>query len=127
MRIGNLVHFGDRNYTRRDIKTNETVTITAISTSKDGVESKPVVVKFNKIPAGRKVKLLSEYDSQYTAGGEGLIDQITGGKEWKLGAWQGYSGVDFVAILDLGKKQEVNKLEETSYKKLSHGYSYLQK
>ncbi|HHT03628.1 MAG TPA: glycoside hydrolase family 92 protein [Bacteroidales bacterium] len=107
----NLVHFGDRNYTRRDIKTNETVTITAISTSKDGVESKPVVVKFNKIPAGRKVKLLSEYDSQYTAGGEeGLIDQITGGKEWKLGAWQGYSGVDFVAILDLGKKQEVNRI-----------------
>ena len=106
-----LVHFGDGEYKRRDIKTNETVTITAISTSEDGVESKPVVVKFNKIPAGRKVTLLSKYDSQYTAGGEeGLIDQITGGKEWRLGAWQGYSGVDFVAIVDLGKTQELSRI-----------------
>ncbi|MCK9163935.1 MAG: discoidin domain-containing protein, partial [Bacteroidales bacterium] len=106
-----LVHFGDNNYTRRDIKIDETVNITAISTSEDNIESKPISVKFNKIPAGRKVKLFTEYDSQYTAGGaEGLIDQISGGKEWRLGAWQGYSGVNFIAVVDLGKMQEVSRI-----------------
>ena len=106
-----LVHFGDNDYKHRDIKINETVRITATSTSEENVESKPISLKFNKIPSGRKVKLLTEYNSQYTGGGaEGLIDQITGGNKWRLGSWQGYNEINFVAIVDLGEKQDINRI-----------------
>lgn len=106
-----LIHFGDRDYKKRNIKTDKTVRITAINTSEDNMESLPISVRFKKIPEGREVSLITQYDPQYTGGGaQGLVDHIYGGKEWKLGAWQGYNGVDFIAIIDLGKEENINRI-----------------
>lgn len=75
------------------------------------MESLPISVRFKKIPEGREVSLITQYDPQYTGGGaQGLVDHIYGGKEWKLGAWQGYNGVDFIAIIDLGKEENINRI-----------------
>ena len=72
--------------------------------SKNAKTSQKVEARFYKIPKGRKVKVLSKYNNQYTAGGDkGLIDQKRGGDNWKLGLWQGYWGEDFVAVLEVNK------------------------
>jgi hypothetical protein len=39
-----------------------------------------------------------------------LIDGLRGNRNFGTGAWQGYQGQDFVAVIDLGKIQEVGKL-----------------
>ena len=51
------------------------------------------------------------YNSQYTAGGDiALLDFIRGGENFRTGAWQGYYGVDFEVVIDLGKAQKINTL-----------------
>ncbi len=93
------------------IEINETSTLKAISYQKGFGKSYIVTAQFIKIPEGRSVKLISLYDNQYTAGGaEGLIDYIRGGKNFRLGAWQGYNGKDFEAVIDLGKVQNIHKI-----------------
>ena len=73
--------------------------------------SKNVKASFYKIPEGRKIKLLTPYSPQYTAGGDNaLIDQKLGTDNWRLGCWQGYWGENVEAIIDLGKKQEVKSV-----------------
>jgi predicted alpha-1,2-mannosidase len=115
-----LIHIGNDDYNQRRINIDKTVKIIAKSTSDKNVESKEIAVQFYKIPEGRQVKLLSEYDPQYSGGGAfGLIDQRFGSNKWKLGFWQGYQEKDFVAIVDLGKKEDVksiggNFIQETS-------------
>ena len=39
-----------------------------------------------------------------------MIDGIRGTTNWSGGAWQGYQGQDLVAVIDLGKIQNVSKL-----------------
>ncbi len=64
-----------------------------------------------KIFGNRKITLLSKYSTQYTGGGDnGLIDQLRGGKNFRLGEWQGYDSIDFEAIVDLGSVQRVHKI-----------------
>lgn len=70
-----------------------------------------IEAEFYKIPTNWSVKLFTDYDKKYNAGGpDGLIDGIRGKKNWRLGDWQGYQGKDFEAIVDLGKIQPVKKL-----------------
>jgi hypothetical protein len=78
----------------------------------DGIpESSVIEAKFSKIPRNRKIQLLSQYASQYSGGGENaLIDFIRGGENFRTGTWQGYEGVDLVAIIDLGSEQPIHKL-----------------
>lgn len=90
---------------------NETLIIKAIATNSDGVKSKQIEAEFIKIKSGRSINILSKYDNQYTAGGDdGLIDYIYGGENFRHGSWQGYQEQDFEAIVDLGKKEKVNKI-----------------
>jgi len=66
---------------------------------------------FTKIPEGRKVKVLSKPNSQYTAGGPGaLIDYQHGSADFRLGQWQGYQYQDFEAVVDLGKIETVKEV-----------------
>lgn len=40
-----------------------------------------------------KIAIKSEYNKQYTAGGDdGIIDGLYGDEEWRKGGWQGYQG-----------------------------------
>jgi predicted alpha-1,2-mannosidase len=58
-----------------------------------------------------KIKLISTYNRQYTAGGdEGLIDGLRGDENWRKGGWQGFQGQDFEAIIDLGKETTISFL-----------------
>jgi predicted alpha-1,2-mannosidase len=66
---------------------------------------------YHKIVPGRKIALISKYSNQYTAGGDNaLIDQIHGSPNFRLGEWQGYDGIDFEAVVDLGSVQKVHRL-----------------
>ena len=67
--------------------------------------------RYHNIPHNWTINLASKYSSQYTGGGDSaLIDGIRGTTNWSGGAWQGYQGQDLVAVIDLGKIQNVSKL-----------------
>jgi len=77
----------------------------------NGVPSKVIATEFFKVPANWNVTLLSKYTPHYSAGGPGaLIDKIRGGNDFRTGAWQGYQGTNFSAIVDLGKKQKISRV-----------------
>ena len=66
---------------------------------------------FSKIPKGRKIKVLSKANSQYTAGGQGaLLDYQYGASDFRLGKWQGYQYQDFEAVVDLGKIETISEV-----------------
>jgi hypothetical protein len=57
-----------------------------------------------KKPNNWTIKILSQYNKQYDAGGdEGIIDGQHGTTNWRSGGWQGYQSQDFNCIVDLGK------------------------
>jgi hypothetical protein len=90
---------------------------------KDGNYSKVVTANFNKIPEGRSIKISSPYHHTYTGGGDlGLIDGIKGTMNFRTDAWQGYEGVDFDVIVDLGK---IQKLSSISVSFLQNTYSWI--
>jgi predicted alpha-1,2-mannosidase len=66
---------------------------------------------FKKIDAGRSVTLKHPYSDQYAAGGDiALIDFQRGNDNFRVGAWQGYYGVDLDATVDLGEETEITRL-----------------
>ncbi len=78
---------------------------------KPGNQSYVISSSFRKVQKGRKVKLTNRYSTQYTGGGDqGLIDMIRGGENFADGSWQGYQGVDFEAVIDLGKVQDIHSV-----------------
>ncbi len=88
---------------------NTTVKVIAVAPGRG--QSSVVTGQFFKIDGKRKVNLYSKYNRQYTGGGDqGLIDGIRGSEHFSLGAWQGYEGINFEAVIDLGKAQSVNKV-----------------
>lgn len=95
----------------KPIKIEKTTIVKAFSYNKDFGRSKTIEGKFIELPEGRSIKLISKYSPQYTAGGDdALIDLQFGVKNWRLGQWQGYQGVDFEAIIDLGEVQFVKNV-----------------
>lgn len=75
------------------------------------VSSNIVEATYVKIPGGRSLSIKYPYNSQYTAGGDiALIDFIRGGQDFRTGSWQGYYGVDFEVVIDLGETQMVNEI-----------------
>ncbi|MGD0709972.1 MAG: GH92 family glycosyl hydrolase [Bacteroidales bacterium] len=88
----------------------ETTHLKAVA-KQNGMYSAIIDADFLKVPEGRRIKIKSVYDPQYSAGGpEGLIDCIRGDTDFRLGGWQGYQSQDFEAIVDLGKEQAVHKI-----------------
>jgi len=58
-----------------------------------------------------KITLKNKYSEQYSAGGDnGLIDGIRGTDDCHDGLWQGYYGVDFEGVIDLGRQKEISKV-----------------
>jgi predicted alpha-1,2-mannosidase len=90
---------------------DKSTTVKALAIASDGRKSRVATATFHRIPHDWKLTLLSKYSSQYTGGGDfALIDGIRGTTNWSGGAWQGYQGQDFVAVVDLGKPQMITKL-----------------
>jgi hexosaminidase len=58
-----------------------------------------------------KITLANKYNERYRGGGEnGLIDGVRGTDDFHDGLWQGFEGVDFEAIIDLGEEKEISKV-----------------
>lgn len=63
------------------------------------------------IDPGVKLTLRHPFSSQYPAGGEfALLDGVRGGSDFRLGAWQGFEGVDLEAEIDLGAARDIHRL-----------------
>jgi predicted alpha-1,2-mannosidase len=77
----------------------------------DGNRSDTVAALFFKRPNHWKIKLISKYNPQYTAGGDdGIIDGLHGTENWRKGDWQGYQSQNFEAVIDLLKIQEIKSV-----------------
>jgi predicted alpha-1,2-mannosidase len=75
----------------------------------DAPRSALVRARFNRIPEGLDIELETDYSRMYTGGGDlSLIDGVRGGDDFRTGAWQGYQGVDLVAVVDLGSVRPVS-------------------
>ena len=65
-------------------------------------------LKFNK---KRSISLETSFSNQYDAGGkDALVDGLRGPNNYLTGRWQGFYGVDFESIVDLGSKEPVTYL-----------------
>jgi len=95
----------------KSLAIRNTTTVKAIAIDRNGARSLVTSAVFNKIPHDWSIRLFSRYASQYAAGGDlALIDGVRGNGNFHTGAWQGYQGQDLVAVIDLGRVQEVRKL-----------------
>jgi predicted alpha-1,2-mannosidase len=96
------------------ISITQTTKIKAFTNNSENNASMVMEAEFYKLPTGRSIEVLSEYNEKYSAGGaEGLIDYVKGNYFFKSNTWQGYEGKDFKAIVDLGSVQNINKIETT--------------
>jgi predicted alpha-1,2-mannosidase len=78
---------------------------------KDKNRSPSIQAEFIKSPTGRSMEIISEYAPQYSADGDkSLIDGIRGDYNWRLGAWHGYEGKDFEAIVNFKKGEEIDQI-----------------
>lgn len=95
----------------KPILLDKTTTLKALTTAPGLPPSATITATFRKISDERKIELFSRYSPQYTGGGDlALIDQERGGENFKSGTWQGYEGVDLVAIVDLNQPTSVKQL-----------------
>ena len=63
---------------------------------------------------GSKITLSSQYAARYNGGGQdALIDGIKGTTNFRDGLWQGYEGVDFEGIIDLGEVKVIRSVAPT--------------
>jgi predicted alpha-1,2-mannosidase len=77
----------------------------------NGQESKIVTSHLTKTNPNIKLKLFSEYSSQYSGGGDlALIDGIRGGKDFRTGQWQGFDGKNLVLELNIGEEKPLSSI-----------------
>tara|TARA_R110002073_G_scaffold100714_3_gene229049 strand:- start:2155 stop:5079 length:2925 start_codon:yes stop_codon:yes gene_type:complete len=82
-----------------------------IYAEKNGKKSATITTDFFKIDPNVTITLKNEYANQYNGGGKNaLIDGVIGAQDFRTGTWQGYSDTDLIAIVDLGKIKEINKI-----------------
>jgi hypothetical protein len=87
------------------------VTIKALAAKEGRDPSFVMTARFTKITHNRKIELSTAYSSQYSAGGDiALIDTIRGTDDFRTGTWQGYHGVDLDAVIDLGKRENIQRI-----------------
>lgn len=92
----------------KPIKIDADVIIEAYAISPEKKPSRIITAKLNHIPDNRSIKIISEYSPQYSAGGDNaLIDFVKGEPWFRSGLWQGYTGQDFEAVVDLTEIKDV--------------------
>ena len=88
---------------------DQTTTLTARAWKEGYGFSNPIEGKFIKIDINRSIEITPPLDANYHGGGpEALIDGLRGAQNFRLGGWHGYWGIDFEAVVDLGKVQQIN-------------------
>lgn len=91
---------------------DQSLTIKAIAYKKGFKTSYVSTATYQKITTNYTIKINSEINKSFTGGGnDALIDGVRGAINWRIGnRWQGFWGLDFEAILDLGAVQTVNSV-----------------
>ena len=90
---------------------NRDTKLTTWATAENGIDSAPATSHFIKLNKDRQLNLLTDYASQYAAGGHtALIDKVRGGTDYRNGNWQGYEGVNLEAVINLGHKKEISEI-----------------
>ncbi len=98
----------------KPIMLNSDAKIEAYAVSAGKKQSKTISAEYFHIPDNRTVKIISKYSSHYSAGGDNaLIDCVKGEAWFRSGLWQGYTGKDFEAIVDLLEIKDVNSVNVT--------------
>jgi predicted alpha-1,2-mannosidase len=76
--------------------------------------SKAVEANFYRLEHDYRISYKYPYSSQYTAGGDmALVDRISGGENFRTGAWQGFQGTDMEVLIDLGELVPVSRITAT--------------
>lgn len=101
----------DSNVYTGPLTVTETTEIKAVAYDEELGFSFASACKVHKVPGIRTIKIASQYNPQYTAGGdEGLIDDLRGPIDFRTGYWQGYQNTDFEAVVHLGKTESISRL-----------------
>lgn len=91
-----------------NIATNTTVKAIAIESDKSSFIDEGT---FTKIRDDIKLTIVNKYLPNYADEGDNaLINGIRGKANWRLGNWQGYQGVDLVAIVDMGMVKPIKQV-----------------
>ncbi|MEO9256935.1 MAG: GH92 family glycosyl hydrolase, partial [Crocinitomicaceae bacterium] len=89
---------------------NKTSRIKTLATE-NGVKSPTITQTYFYVPQKWDISIQSHCSEQYSAGGSGaLIDHQKGGNDFRTGAWQGYQGENFKAVVDLTKVKKICKV-----------------
>jgi hypothetical protein len=96
---------------RRPFIVRHSTTVKAVAFDARGARSFTVEARYHQIPHDWTIRLHARYAPQYSAGGDNaLIDGLRGGANFRTGAWQGYQGQNFEAVIDLGAERSVSKI-----------------
>lgn len=95
---------------KKPIKLKDSGTVQAKAFGSAG-KSYMIASEFKEMNASWRVEYLTQYDNQYSGGGErAIIDGITGSSDFRTGSWQGYYGQDADIVIDFRKKREIYKV-----------------
>jgi predicted alpha-1,2-mannosidase len=76
-----------------------------------GVASPVVQASVRRLDPRRRLRVEHAPNPQYTGGGDrALIDGIEGALDFRRGGWQGFTGVELSAELDLGRVQPLRRI-----------------
>lgn len=106
------VHFENSLLYTEPIKINKSVELNIAAFRNNHFIGKKLTLAFNFHKAlSSEITLLNKYDERYRGNGKnGLIDGIRGTNDFHDGLWQGFEGVDFEAVIDLGEEMEISKV-----------------
>ena len=84
----------------------------SVYAQRESEKSAVISTDFYKKNPNLKIKLYTDYENQYNAGGnDALIDGILGTEDFRTGTWQGYSDTDLNAVVDLGKVRQIHNVK----------------
>jgi len=77
-------------------------------------ERPPSYLEVSHKAVNRPVTIKNQYSEKYSAGGDnGVVNGIRGTIDFHDGNWQGYEGVDFEAIIDLGATTVISEIRSS--------------
>jgi hypothetical protein len=96
------------------ITIDRSASLNAYAALDSNTPSKITRASFFQIHHDWTISIKNPYNNQYIGGGDmALIDGQHGGPNFRTGSWQGYHGVDFEAVIDMGNVANVNKIAAT--------------
>lgn len=95
-------------------------TIRAWAEATGNLKSKVVNAQYIKRQDNRKIRSISAYDNQYSAGGnDALVDGLRGSEDFRTGCWQGFQGKNIEVVVDMGQKQEISHAGISCYQDIN--------